>query len=64
MKKAAAAYRQLIVDCMTDGTLALAEIYSRQTGWEYDGDRFFFFAGEPAYMMPGTPDDPIRTATK
>jgi hypothetical protein len=64
MKKAAAAYRQLIVDCMTDGTLALAEIYSRQTGWKYDGDRFFFFAGEPAYMMPGTPDDPIRTATK
>lgn len=64
-KKAAAAYKQMITECLADGSLALAEIYRRQTGWKYDGNRFFFFAGEPAYMMPGTPDDgPIQTAEK
>ena len=61
-KKAAAAYKQMIIECLTDSSLALGEIYRRQTGWKYDGDRFFFFAGEPAYMMPGMPDDPIQTA--
>ncbi len=53
--KNAKTYEKMIVDCLTDGSLALAEIYRRQLGWKYDGHRFFFFAGEPAYMMPGEP---------
>jgi len=38
---------------LVEGSLVLAEIYRRNSGWPYDGEKFYFFAGEPAYIPPG-----------
>jgi hypothetical protein len=53
VKKNAQTYRKLIRERWVDSSLALAEIYRRQLGWSFDGNRFYFFAGEPAYITPG-----------
>lgn len=52
-KKEAQRYETIIVRRMVDATLTLAEIFRRHLGWKFDGDRFYFFNGEPAYIKPG-----------
>ncbi|MGE0526312.1 MAG: hypothetical protein AB7G93_05965 [Bdellovibrionales bacterium] len=46
-------FESIIEERLTDSSLTLAEIYRRQLGWDFDGERFFFFAGEPDYLEPG-----------
>ncbi|HMN67673.1 MAG TPA: hypothetical protein PKC28_03960 [Bdellovibrionales bacterium] len=53
VKKMAGRYRDLIEDCLVDGVLTLAEIYRRQLGWKFDGEKFYFFSGEPEFIAPG-----------
>jgi hypothetical protein len=56
-KKAVAAYHQMIVRNMATGSLYLAEIWRRDLGWDYDGNKFFAFDGMPAYIYPPTAKD-------
>jgi hypothetical protein len=49
-------YHAMIVDRIVDSSLVLAELYRRQLGFPFDDNRFYFFAGEPAYVMPGDKD--------
>lgn len=46
-------HAKLIERELTLGSLTLAEIYRRQVGWPYDGEKFYFFAGEPEFIPPG-----------
>ncbi len=55
LKKNAQTYRSLIRERMVDSSLVLAELYRRQLNWKFDGAKFYFFAGEPAYIQPGAP---------
>jgi hypothetical protein len=52
--KVAEKYHKMIVKNLVDGSLTLAEIYRRQLGFKFDNSRFYFFQGEPEYIMPGT----------
>lgn len=45
-------YQQMIIDRLALGTLYLAEIWSRQTGWKYDEEKFFLFHTAPQYIEP------------
>ncbi len=47
------ASQDLLVERVALGALYLAEIWRRQADWEYDGDKFFFFSGEPKYIPAG-----------
>ncbi|MCM2281107.1 MAG: hypothetical protein NDI61_04600 [Bdellovibrionaceae bacterium] len=53
MSKARSAYRKLMVDRMVDASLYLAELWSRATGWTYDGEKFFTFVSTPEFIPPG-----------
>lgn len=52
-RKGAKAYEKLIRARLVEGSLYLAELYRRNLGWTFDGDRFYFFAGAPEYITPG-----------
>lgn len=52
-KKEAKRYEPMIVRQLTTATLTLAELYRRNLGWKFDGEKFYFFAGEPAFIKPG-----------
>ena len=45
-------YRQQLVARMAMGSVYLAEIYKRQLGWDYNGDRFYNFVTAPAFIAP------------
>ncbi len=62
LSKSAEKYQKLMVKNLVDGTLTLAEIYRRQLGFKFNGNRFYFFAGEPEYIMPneGAPQKPAE----
>ncbi len=66
LKKNAEMYHALIRERLVDSTLALAEVYSRQVGWAFDDNKFFFMAGEPAYIAPaeGAPPAPAPANEK
>ncbi len=51
--KAAKRYQKMMEERLADSALTLAEIYRRNLGWKYNGERFYFFAGEPAFVVPG-----------
>lgn len=53
-KDAAAAYKDLATARIAVGVLYLAEIWSRQTDWKYNGDRFYNFNAAPSYIEPQT----------
>jgi len=53
LSKSAAQFEKLIVKNLVEGSLTLAEIYRRQLGWKFDGRKFYFFAGEPDFIVPG-----------
>lgn len=55
--KSAPQYQKLITKHLVEGALTLAEIYRRQTGFTFDNDKFYFFAGEPEYIMPGEAEE-------
>jgi len=50
LKKVAPAYKKLLTDNLTLGTLYLAEIWSRQLDWNYDKKNFYLFRGRPEYI--------------
>lgn len=52
-RKEAKRFEPLMVRHLVQASLTLAEIYSRHLGWKYDGNKFYFFAGEPAYIPAG-----------
>lgn len=51
--KEARRYEDLILKQLSDASLTLAELYRRNLGWKFDGEKFYFFAGEPAHIKPG-----------
>ena len=51
--KNAKRYQKIFEERMADSALVLAEIYRRNLGWKFDGNRFYFFSGEPAFIPPG-----------
>jgi hypothetical protein len=51
--KDAKRYEAIIARRMVEAVLVVAEIYRRNLGWKWDGERFYFFNGEPAYIKPG-----------
>jgi len=64
VKKYAEAFRPLIRQQLVDGSLTLAELYRRQLGWTFDNNKFYFFANEPAYIMPGDIGDDLNPVPK
>jgi len=50
--KAAKEFRTMIVDRLATGSVALAAIWSRQLGWEFDNVKFYTFAAEPEFIAP------------
>jgi len=52
-RKDAKRYEAMMVRRMVDGTLTLAEIYRRNLGFKWDGNKFYFFKGEPEHIKPG-----------
>ena len=50
--KAAKAHRSQIVTRLANGAMALALIWRRQTGMEFDEKKFYSFDGAPAFLPP------------
>ncbi|MEK7355181.1 MAG: hypothetical protein AAB250_01940, partial [Bdellovibrionota bacterium] len=50
LAKAASAYREQIVTRLATGAMALAEIWKRETGMEFDEKKFYSFEGSPAFI--------------
>lgn len=55
LKKAARAQRDFILGRLVTGSLVLAEIWRRDLGWVFDGNRFFKFAPAPEYIRAPAP---------
>jgi hypothetical protein len=53
IKKNSAKYKSLIRQQLTQGSLTTGELLRRNLGWTFDNTKFYFFASEPAYVMPG-----------
>ena len=51
-KDVAPHYRELAIDRLSSGALYLAELWSRQTDWKYNGHKFFNFVVAPDYIEP------------
>jgi hypothetical protein len=51
-RDSAAAYKEMALDRLTQGVLFLAEIWSREVGWKYNGDRFYNYVAAPKYIEP------------
>ncbi len=51
-KKAAKEFRTIIIDRMALGSVALAALWSRQLGWEFDNVKFYTFVSEPDFIAP------------
>lgn len=51
-RTSSSAYKELAVERISVGILYLAEIWSRHTGWTYNGERFFTFVAAPEYILP------------
>lgn len=49
---ASVAFRDMATDRISVGILYLAEIWSRHTGWDYDGNKFYTFIVAPPYIDP------------
>jgi hypothetical protein len=65
IKKNAEAYHSMIRSRLVDSSLMLAELYRRQLGWKFDDNRFYFYSGEPEYVIPGVQVDvPPATESK
>jgi hypothetical protein len=64
LKNYAEAFRPLIRQQLVDGSLTLAELYRRQVGWTFDNNKFYFFANEPAYIMPGDLHEDLNPAPR
>lgn len=52
LKKVAPKYKKLLLENLTLGTLYLAEVWSRQLDWPFDGKQFYLFSGRPDYVPP------------
>lgn len=46
-------YEKLIINRLSEGALTYAEVLRRHLGWKFDSHKFYFFSGEPAYIVPG-----------
>ncbi len=58
--KAAAAYRNLIKTRLVKGVLYVAQVWSHQLGWPYDGHKFYFFDGTPSWIPAA--EEPAKVA--
>jgi len=52
ISKAAYAFEPLLKDRLAAGALVLAEIWSRELDWKYNGEKFYNFNGTPDYIAP------------
>lgn len=52
ISKIADAHEAAIVEQMAEAALVLAELWSRELEWKFDGHRFFNFEGTPNYIVP------------
>lgn len=59
-RRARMAYTRMHVERMAQGSLYLAEIWLRASGWKYDGERFFTFISTPEFIAPGPPQVPTE----
>jgi hypothetical protein len=63
LKNVAPIYKALVLERLTQGSLYLAEVWSRQLGWKYEGAKFYNFDAKPAYMEPlAEPQTETKTA--
>lgn len=62
MKKAVEIYRPIIVRRIAAGAVVLAELWRRHANWQPNEEKFFSFAGEPAYIEAPKPT-PTPTPT-
>jgi hypothetical protein len=52
ISKASEAYLKMISERLAAGAVTLAELWSRELNWKYQGEKFYNFAGTPEYMAP------------
>lgn len=62
LKKAALAFRPMIVERLATGTVALAALWNRELGWNFDGVKFYTFVAEPDFI-PYEKPQPTATPT-
>jgi hypothetical protein len=63
MRKAATAHRSMMVRQMALGSVILAELYRRETGWDYDGQKFYNFVSSPEFISPPKTPAPSPSPT-
>lgn len=57
LKKAARAYRPMIVEQMALGSIALSTLWQKHVAFDYEGKKFYNFVGEPAWLpYPKAPE--------
>lgn len=61
LEKAALAFHDMIVDRMATGAVALATLWRRELGWEFDSKKFYTFVTEPDYIDYPTELNPNPT---
>ncbi len=64
LKKSIEIYRPIIVRRMAAGSVVLAEIWRRHSNWQPNEEKFFSFAGEPAYIESPKPTPTPTPAPK
>ena len=52
ISKVAPLFKELIIQRLSTGVLYLAQSWSLQLGWEYNGSRFYGFKTRPDYIFP------------
>lgn len=62
IKKAAAAFEPMIRERLAVGAVYLAELWSRELQWKYEGEKFYNFSGTPEYIAPGPAASATATA--
>lgn len=55
-KKALDAQRSVILDRLSEGAVYLAEIWRRRLGWDFNGEKFYRFEGQPKFIEPPAPN--------
>ena len=62
IKEAAAAFKPMLIEQLATGAVTLAQLWSRELGWDYDGKKFYNFHSTPTFIeIPKTNAGPSPT---
>lgn len=62
--KAGHAFHEMIVDRMSSAVVALAVLWKRELGWDFDDNKFYTFLTEPEYISYPTVNNAVTSPGK